>query len=202
MELDPEAHAHPHATGHRWLDLALAFGAFAVSVASIAIALQNESAMKRLVLANSWPYIELSHGNASDGKQVIHFDVRNAGIGPARLDKLVVSYAGQPVSSALDLLARCCSDAPHGSMDINLVNGRVFAARDEMSFLAVTRSEANAALWDKLNTERFKVDIGACYSSVFDEHWITYLRHPKPVPAKDCSELQGASYDAALYDAK
>lgn len=201
MELDAETHAHPHSTGHRRLDLLLAFGAFAVSIASIAIALQNESAMKRLVLANSWPYVEASHGNVLDGEQVIHFDLRNSGIGPARLEKLVVSYDRQPVKGAHDLLWRCCGDAGSVPMEVNAVAGRVFAARDGEHFLLVPRTAEDSAVWDRLNVERLKVDIGACYSSVFDEHWVTHLRNPTPVPVKDCAELPGVSYDADLYGA-
>ena len=108
MELEPETHVHPHKVGHRWIDLALALGALALSIGSIVIAIQNEAAMKRLVTANSWPYLQLGHGNVRDGAEVIHFDVRNTGIGPAMLEKLVVSYRGQPLREARELLARCC----------------------------------------------------------------------------------------------
>jgi hypothetical protein len=31
------------------------------------------------------------HGNESNGEAIIHFNVRNAGIGPAMLEKLVVT---------------------------------------------------------------------------------------------------------------
>jgi|GEM_PF-6163644 len=57
MEAGAEIHAHHHAVGHRWIDLALASGALILSVTSIVIAIQNEHAMQRLVTANSWPYL-------------------------------------------------------------------------------------------------------------------------------------------------
>jgi hypothetical protein len=99
MELDPEVHSHAPKIGHRWVDLALAISVLAMSATSIIIALQNEASMRRLVTANSWPYMELIHGNEKDGQAVIHFDIKNAGIGPATLEKLVVRYNGQPVNS-------------------------------------------------------------------------------------------------------
>jgi hypothetical protein len=204
MELEPEAHGHRHSTGHRWIDMVLALAALGVSVLSIVIALENESAMRRLVTANSWPYLQLMHGNAlPNGEHVIHFDVRNAGVGPATLEKLVVTYAGQPVRNGHELLARCCGvDAATAKFPIiiNAVEHYVFAAREDVSFLNVPRSEENAAIWDRLNTERLKIDMHACYSSVFDEYWMTSLRHPKAVRVKSCDVLGGPSYDEDLYD--
>jgi hypothetical protein len=111
MELDSEVHSHPHKIGHRWIDIVLASSALVLSIASIILSVENESNMRRLVTANSWPYIGLSHGNESNGEAIIHFDVRNAGIGPAVLEKLVVTYDGQPVRTAEELIARCCISA-------------------------------------------------------------------------------------------
>jgi hypothetical protein len=206
MELGPEVHAHRHSAGHRWVDLALALGALAVSITSIVIALENESAMRRLVTANSWPYLQLMHGNVqADGEHVIHFDVRNAGVGPATLEKLVVSYAGQPVHNARELLARCCGFDPATAsfpIGINAVEHYVFTSHEDVSFLSVPRSQESAAIWDRLDTQRLKIDMEACYSSVFDEYWKTSLKHPKAVRVKSCDALRGPSYDEDLLDAQ
>lgn len=204
MELDPEVHAHPHATGHRWIDITIAIAALAVSIVSIVIAIENESAMRELVTANSWPYLQLMQGNATpDGRLVIHFDVRNAGIGPATLEKLVVTYAGQPVHDAPDLLARCCGVAAtaHLAIGVNLVAHRVFASHDSMSFLTVPKNDADAAAWERLDAQRLKIDMRACYSSVFDEHWVTGMRQPKAIRVKSCDVLAGPDYDEDLLSA-
>ena len=109
MELNPDdhGHGHRHRVGTRWIDLALALAALLVSVSSIMVALQNHRAMQRLVTANSWPYLELVHGNALDnGARQVHLDVKNVGIGPAMIEKFVVTYAGEPVTGP-----RSCSTA-------------------------------------------------------------------------------------------
>jgi hypothetical protein len=204
MELDAEVHSHSHRRGHHWVDLTLALSALALSITSIVIALQNESSMHRLVTANSWPYLEVSHGNVLDGADYLHFDLRNAGIGPATLEKLVVRYDGKVVNSAVELLQHCCAqDVELGKVGlmINSVEDHVFAARDSLSFIGLRRTEANDAVWDKLNAERFKVDIDACYSSVFGEHWITNLRNPRPRPVESCSALAGAAFAPRMYEA-
>jgi hypothetical protein len=128
MELDPEVHSHPHRVGHHWFDMVLASTALLVSISSIIIAIQNESNMRRLVTANSWPYIALNQGNEKDGEANVHFDVKNAGIGPATLEKLVVTYDGKPVGTSVELIKLCCASA--GGLDairrvaIDVVQGR------------------------------------------------------------------------------
>ena len=202
MELDTEVHSHPHKVGHRWIDMVLASTALLVSIASIILAIQNEANMRRLVTANSWPYIALNHGNERNGEAIIHFDVRNAGIGPATLEKLVVTYDGKAVETTVDLLNRCCASA--GGFDaihrasIDIVQGRVFAPREETFFFSVRKSDADGPIWEKLNVERFKLGMSACYSSVFGEHWITSLGKPKPITVKSCDTLSGPAYDATL----
>jgi hypothetical protein len=204
MELDSEIHSHSHRIGHRWIDIVLASSALVLSVASIILSIQNESNMRRLVTANSWPYIGLSHGNESNGEAIIHFDVRNAGVGPATLEKLVVTYNGQAVRTAKELLERCCARA--GSLDgihrlsINVVENQVLSPRQEVSFFSLRKGDTEGAFWDKLNVERMKIGMSVCYSSVFGERWITSIGRPKPVSVKSCDALPGPAYDANLYD--
>jgi hypothetical protein len=203
MEHAPEIHAHHHPTGHRWVDLILAAAALVLSGVTIVIAFQNEAAMRRLVTANSWPYLHLQQGNASaTGEPVIHFDVLSQGVGPATLDKLVVSYAGKPVRNVHELLSRCCgiSEPSKTTVGVNVATHYVFAARDQMAFLTVPKTAENAGLWERLSVERFKIDMQACYSSVFDEHWVTSFRKPSPVRVKSCDVLPGPAYDEDLLD--
>jgi hypothetical protein len=202
MELDPEIHSHPHKLGHRWIDMVLASTALLVSIASIIIAVQNESNMRRLVTANSWPYIALNQGNEKDGEAMVHFDAKNAGIGPAMLEKLVVTYDGKPVATSAELVKLCCASA--GGLDaiqrasIDVVQGRVFTPHEETSFFSVRKTDVDASMWDKLNVERFKVGMSVCYSSVFGEHWITSFGKPNPVSVRSCDALAGPAYDSHL----
>jgi len=184
--------------------MVLASSALVLSVASIIISIQNESNMRRLVTANSWPYIGLSHGNERNGEAIIHFDVRNAGVGPATLEKLVVIYDGKAVRTASELLERCCASA--GGLDaihrlsMNVVENQVFSPREETAFFSLRKSDTEGTIWDKLNVERLKIGMSACYSSVFGEHWITSIARPKPVSVKSCEALPGPAYETKLDD--
>jgi hypothetical protein len=204
MELASEVHSHPHKVGHRWIDIVLASSALVLSIASIVLSIQNESNMRRLVTANSWPYISVYHGNESNGEAIIHFNVRNAGIGPAMLEKLVVTYDGQAVRTANELLERCCASAGGLNaihrLSINLVENQVLSPREDTAFLSLRKSDTEGAVWDKLNVERLKIGMSACYSSVFGERWITGTGRPRPVSIKSCDALPGPAWDANLND--
>jgi hypothetical protein len=199
MELDPEVHSHPHKVGHRWIDMVLASTALLVSIASIILAIQNESNMRRLVTANSWPYIALNQGNGKDGEAVLHFDAKNAGIGPAILEKLVVTYDGKAVGTSAELVDLCCASAGGRNaihrVYIELVQGHVFTPREEISFFSVRKNDLDGPMWEKLNLERFKLGMSVCYSSVFGEHWISSSGKPTPVSVKSCDDLTGPAYD-------
>lgn len=201
MELDAEVHSHHHKVGHRWIDLALALSALILSITSILIAIQNDHSMHNLVTANSWPYLEMGHGNVMDNAPTIHFDVKNAGIGPALIEKFVVTYDGHAAANLSELLAKCCGiqnldQSRKLNFYVDKVSGRVLPARDSIAFLELTKTNENLDVWEKLNTERFKVGMSACYSSVFGEHWITTLGDAKPRSVESCDALPGPSYDA------
>jgi len=203
MELDPEVHthAHKHETGHRWIDLALALSALVLSITSIIIAIENDHAMKNLVTANSWPYLEMGHGNAMEGSSVIHFNVRNNGVGPALIEKFIVTYAGRPVSGTRELLSRCCNIqsadlTKNLGISVDQVSNRVLSARESITFLQFPKRDTNDDPWRKLDASRFKVDMSACYSSVLGEHWVTSSSGVKPRSVDSCDQLQGPSFNA------
>ena len=206
MELDPEVHARGHRVGTRWIDLALALAALILSVSSIMVALQNHRAMQRLVTANSWPYLELVHGNAlEDGTRQVHLDVKNVGIGPAMIEKFVVTYAGEPVTGPADLLNRCCgpsSSWEQANIQVNEVMERVLPAREGIIFLGVAYEEGNQELFSKLGAERMKIGMSVCYASVFDEHWITTLGQANARSVKSCDQLEGPAYHAGSIPRK
>jgi hypothetical protein len=201
--VEPEAPHEHHRTGHKWLDLGATVCALLLSVTSLVISISNDRDMQRLVTANSWPYLELGHGNASDdGKPSIHFNIKNAGIGPAMIEKFVLTYDGQRVADADELLRRCCglAQSPNGwHYSTDMVNGRVLPARETIYFLQVPRQDTNAALWDKLNVERLKIGMAICYSSVFGEHWITGLSRRMPRRVTSCEELRGSPFEEKLF---
>ena len=94
--------------GHA-LEFAVAIAALVTSVTSIWLSLSQGDEMARLVQAQSWPYLEYVSSNTGDnGAPVIDIMVRNAGVGPAKVESFSISYEGKPVRGWAALIGACC----------------------------------------------------------------------------------------------
>jgi len=74
------------------------------------------------------------------------------------------------------LLGACCSDllASAGKPNwwISTLSNQVLAPNRPKAFLLLTDSPANTKYWERLNTERFKIQLKVCYCSVLDQCWM------------------------------
>jgi hypothetical protein len=183
----------------RTLELAVAAAALVTSVTSIWLSLSQGDDMARLVQAQSWPYLEYESSNtASNGAPEIDVMVRNAGVGPAKVESFSISYDGKPVRGWAALIAACCAPegTPRDRIDLPaLTDGRmissklikrVLRASDSVVLLHLPKTDANAALWTKLDDARFRFQLSVCYCSVFDECWVSDLRSTTQQRVKTC----------------
>ena len=190
-----------HKTGRGWLDLTLALCAMFVSLLSLAVAVHHGNAMDRLVAANSWPFLTYDTDNLDlQGHRRISLKVENTGIGPARIKTFEVWWQGQPVSTAPELIERCCivdSKGPIGptaASSLDLVIGKVapnvMRAGDAETFLSLELKDANADIWHRLNVARLQLKMRACYCSVFDECWETDLAETSAKRVRSCRAVR------------
>lgn len=207
MDVDVETHAHHHHTGHRWVDLTVAFSALFVSLVSVAIAIHHGHTMEKLVEANSWPSIEISDNNSDEqGHNDLRLLISNVGIGPARIEKFVVRYDNVPVADAQDLLRRCCGTAglpreQQPQLITSNVLGRVLPARESVNFLHFRYDPASADVWHRLDAARSHLLMQVCYCSVFEECWIGDSTTASPKRSESCDALAGPNYDDADHPA-
>ena len=196
MNIDPETHHEPPATGIKWLDVSLAVAVLLVSVSSLVVAIVHGRTLERmadanvkLVEANSWPFLAYSTGDEEDGRPAINMSVDNNGIGPAKIESFVVTWNKIPQRNAGVFLKTCC-EYEHQTGDglqFTVVQGQVLRAGQRLNFLYLPRNAHTAAAWDRLKADRVssKLDVNICYCSVFDECWggdITeFTLHPKRV---------------------
>jgi len=186
-----------HSTGHRWLDLTLALCAMFVSIVSLMVAVHHGRAMDRLVAANSWPFLMYGTSNTDpQGNRRITLNVENDGVGPARVQTFEVWWQGQPVSTAPELLQRCCTTDAKTPIDsatarslhvvIGQIASRVMRAGDTEAFLSLELKDANAEIWHRLDVARLQLKLRACYCSVFDECWETDLEQTSAKRVASC----------------
>lgn len=199
-----ETHEHPaHVrTGHRRLDIVLSTVAVVVSLVSIFVAYHTSHSMEKLVQANSWPFLQLGHGNAFGETAVIgdsssaqiYFTVTNAGTGPAvihsfefRFDDQVFPADGGTIDR---FLKACCAelltdDVKVGNTASTPIAQTVLAPGTDSTVLRWPLLPDNEKLWLALDRVRQqnRIAMSACYCSVFDECWVadTHTFPPRQV---------------------
>ena len=168
-----ETHEHPaHVrTGHRRLDIVLSTVAVVVSLVSIFVAYHTSHSMERLVQANSWPFLQLGHGNAfgetlaigESSAAQIYFTVMNAGTGPAVIHDFEFRLDGQAITAdggAIDrFLKACCTDqmtdgAQIGPTASSPVSQTLLAPNTDLTILRWPLTKDNRELWLALDRVR------------------------------------------------
>jgi hypothetical protein len=209
-----ESHSEIHKTGHRWIDLSVAACALVVSITSLGVAVHHGHTMERmadanarLVAANSWPILQRFSSNVgTSGGVVASLNVKNDGVGPAKVEWLELSWEGRPLRNVQELIDACCHDAaasippaPAGTasltpdlpdlppgMQISSLQGEVLRAGEERRLYELPDSPANSKLALQLSQAFRRIGMRACYCSVFDECWVTDLRTLSPEPVQRC----------------
>lgn len=196
----------PRKTGRPSFDMIATLGVLIVAVASLAVAVENTIESRRMVAAESWPFLQFGHGNATDDLRfAITIAVGNSGVGPAMLESLEIWLGDTPLAGSADLLRACCDDAEgtrlarfrervmaayqdqgEGLWASSRAQGRVIAAGDEVALLQMRRTPEVAEVWDLLNEARWRLRARACYCSVLGECWVTDFKQLRPTPVDRC----------------
>jgi hypothetical protein len=187
-------------TGVHKLDLFVGACALLVSAISLFIGWQSNRTQQRMLAASVWPYLAWDTSNYNDQtkEDEVSLEIRNLGVGPARIASLQLSYQGKPVADYHELVAACCKaeveGLKHWSSRISTINPVVIPAHDSIKFFAVLKAADNTALWDKFNRERYQVQGRACYCSVLDECWLLDSTQAVPQPVPSCPAPAGVQY--------
>jgi hypothetical protein len=192
--IEHESHSHAHHTGLPWLDLVLAGSAIFISVVSLIISIHHGRTMEKLVAANekqvqasTLPILRFSTGNVLENTNVVHFDLRNGGTGPAIIDWLRIKWDSVPTTGPTDLLDRCCRNPERARTPVwqNVASGMTLPAGQSEFIFQVRAPNPPPDWYRKLDSEaRFKVEVEACYCSVLEQCWKTdFKSRPQAVSA-------------------
>jgi hypothetical protein len=189
MEQPEVEHRHHH-TGRPWWDLALGVSAILISMISIFLAVHNGRAMERLVQANSWPFVVITHSRFNqDGSPHNHLDIANKGVGPARIESLEAFYEGKPVNGPRALLDAILSGAAtksSGRILESTVVHNVLAAKEQVTIADFHSEDFSPEDYKTIGTEIQKTQFRVCYCSVFEECWVRNTNDAPPVHVEAC----------------
>ncbi|HEY0628734.1 MAG TPA: hypothetical protein VGD23_05340 [Sphingomicrobium sp.] len=162
--------------------------AFVISIALAYATFVQADATRKIQQTETWPYISYGTSNINDaGVDEISFMLGNDGLGPARLKQLEFRYDGQPMDSPRQFLQRCCGDLPQKPTRFMSSKFEVVLRPGESTeFIRLVKRPDNLAIWERLNSERWKVAIRACYCSIFNDCWVLDSDKPDPEPVAQC----------------
>ncbi len=188
-------------SGHRWLDLVVAGSAIVIAVVSLVVALRQSQIMEKQLAASTWPYLQYGSSNKDEisNASIIRLELKNAGVGPARMHELTMRYDGRPVTSGRELIDACCADiaSTHGRPVWwnSTASNRVLTPNETVPFFLLTGDPANAPYFERLNATSTKIHLRACYCSVLDQCWLLDsddVGEHQPVPS--CPAARDGDY--------
>jgi hypothetical protein len=151
---------------HRLCEAEMVVGitALAIGLCSLFLGFYEAGLQRHHARAAVWPHVEILLYNSPS---VAEIRARNAGLGPARIDDMLVTVDGKPMRSWIEVLAKM-QDAPLKSYTTSQFIDRVLRPGDEVTLLAVPASELPADIAKRVG----RIGMTVLYSSVFDEHWL------------------------------
>src|SRR5690348_1779294 len=162
-----------------------------ISIALAYFSFVQADASRKMQRTETWPYVSYGTDNSSPQvKDEISFNLSNDGVGPARLEEMEFLYNGKPMRDPADFIRNCCA-ATVRTVGKNLtyttesVDG-VLRPGEKRGFMRLAKTEKNAALWNQLNDERWKVVVRTCYCSIFDDCWVFESARGQPDEVKSC----------------
>ncbi len=188
----------PRRTGRVHFDAIVSIAAIFISAVSLYVAVQHGKTERDLVAANVWPFPRAILSNGYDSKGSTAIGVSNGGVGPAKIRSFEMFYQGQPISSGLDLLRKCCGLAPgtdamraafpNGTSN-SIVDETVLRPGEDNPVLRVPPSATVPAITKKLAQVSVltKVTFRVCYCSVLDQCWVSDLRSTRTEPVRECA---------------
>ena len=193
MDMGPEIEPHPHHhTGRQWVDVVLGVSVILISLISLMLAVENGNAMRRLVQANSWPFVIAATSNTDEtGAPLLGFTMQNKGVGPAKIQSLEVFYKGKPTPNPRTLIHTILGPSANGVIVhfiASSVVGNVLSSKETVTFFSVKDKSINPKYLQQLADANKDIGFKTCYCSVFDECWTLKLVDSlaPPQPIKTC----------------
>ena len=185
----------PRRTGFRHFDVITSIAAIFISAVSLYVAIEHGRTERQLVAANVWPFLREIRSNVYGPEKDLAIGFSNAGVGPAKIRSFEVFYRGQPVSSGVDLLRKCCglpsdparikSALPRGFY-YDIVDETVVRPGEEEPAIKVHRVPSAMDIPNRFSAALADIRFRVCYCSELDQCWRSNLQSIRAEPVKEC----------------
>lgn len=169
-------------------EMLVGVSAVVIGICALSVSLYEVNLMREEQRAAVVPLMEIGHSyfvssaddRGNDWQLSLH--VENVGLGPARVMDFHVMVDGLPQltwrSAMKTLIGR---DLPI-AITLSTINGRIIPANRSIRMFHLEDGQ----LATELIAEFSRLQIEACFCSVFDDCWTTNKSESVPVPVKSC----------------
>ena len=171
---------------HRHFETVGSITAIVVGVAALYVSWDQGRVMREEVRASVWPALQVD-GFASRVERGMNLGLRvhNAGVGPARVERIAIRYDGGLVPDLDAVLALMPAD---GDLSLQTLTGRIIAAGDTVQ--PFTLRYVDDLVGDAVDVmARLSANwtVEVCYCSVLDQCWVSGQNRAALVPVADCA---------------
>jgi len=176
---------------------ALAFSMLALvtSIYQTGLMQSQTELMQKQSRASVWPYLSLGENSTNKrGEEAFTWRLDNNGVGPARIESVVVSVDGKPYTTWAKAYHALSPDLPfHGVQ--SSANGVVLppSLNRETTIEMFKPSDPALARATIEGQNRFGIQV--CYCSVYDECWVVKLNERNPHPVPRCESAGAAEFE-------
>jgi hypothetical protein len=181
---------------HRHFETIGSISAIVVGVAALYVSWDQGRVMREEVRASVWPAVQTEgYVDRQSGQLLIGLKLQNAGVGPARIERLTVRHEGDVVSDMNDLITRM---PPGAERSVQYSTGRIMAAGEVLNPFEL-RYPANSEVSgldavDLMSSLSQDWTIDVCYCSVLDDCWISSDRHAGQREVERCDDVPASAF--------
>lgn len=176
----------PRKPWHQHFETVGSITAIVVGVAALYVSWDQGRVMREEVRASVWPALQVDgFASRSEDGLAIGLRIQNAGVGPARVERVTMRYEEVLVPDLEAMLALMPED---GDLSLQSVAGRIIAAGDTVQPFTLRYDDSRAR--DSVDviaelSARWNVEV--CYCSVLEQCWVSGQNRAALTPVADCS---------------
>lgn len=171
------------------LNLIIAVCAILISLASFYATYLQADAAEKQVKVMTLPIMDFGHGNydAETKSQILNFSISNSGMGAAIVQSIKLKYKEKYYRSYNDFLRACCNaefeqflstkagkgDELEGGIVSSPINQIVMTPQSSVRFFSIHKHPDNSALWEKIDRERWNLQLEFCYCTLLDDCFVS-----------------------------
>jgi hypothetical protein len=179
---------------------ALVVSVLALSLGAYQARLMNEQTrlMQGQARASVWPYISIGYSISDSGEKLGYtWEISNDGVGPARIESVILTMDGAPLHRWRDVFQKLFGNAPVPAT-YSQIYGKVLApgTNRETTIEALHIQDIEQAKTFFRAQER--MDMAICYCSVYDDCWIAHRQQPEVQPVARCDIAGTVQFEKQL----